>query len=123
MAQRGYIPIEKEELPMEFEIELAGIDYFMGVNHNESQDILSVDLWDINHKPIVLGERLLLNERLWQDVIDERLPSIDLIPLDESQSADKITYQNFMETVFIYIDDLPPDYDIPSLDLESEVAE
>lgn len=120
MAKRGYIPIEKNELPVEFEIELGGVDYIFGINRNESQDILTVDLWTIDRIPLVLGERLILNEQLWQDIIDERLPAVDLIPLDESKTETEVTFDNFMITVFIYVDDLPPDYELPSLELESE---
>lgn len=120
MAKRGYIPIEKNELPVEFEIELGGVDYIFGVNRNESQDILTVDLWTIDRIPLVFGERLILNEQLWQDIIDERLPAIDLMPLDESGAETELTFDNFMATVFIYVDDLPPESELPNLELESE---
>lgn len=118
MAKRGYIPIDKEDLPIEFEIELGGVDYILGVNYNTTQNIFSVNIWNIQRIPIVLGERLILNEQLWQDIISEELPQVDLIPLDESGVATQITYDNFMKTVFLFIDDLPPDSDIPNLENE-----
>lgn len=120
MAKRGYIPFEKDDLPVEFEIELGGTDYVLGLNYNESQDIFTVDLWDIEQNPLVLGEKLVLNERLWQDVINEDLPATDLVPMDESGAATEITYDNFMDTVFLFEDDLPPDADEPSLENEDD---
>lgn len=118
MAKRGYIPIEKDELPVEFEIELGGEEYIFGMNYNQSQDIFTADLWTLDRTPIVLGERLVLDERLWQDVVKEEIPSIDLVPMDESCTETEITYDNFMTTVFLYVDDLPPDFDVPMLESE-----
>jgi|SRR5699024_5573035 len=120
MAKRGYIPFEKDDLPVEFEIELSGSDYVLGLNYNKSQDFFTVDLWNIKHEPLVLGEKMVLNEKLWQDVINEELPAEDLIPMDESGTAREITYDNFMDTVFLFVDDLPPDSDEPSLENEDD---
>lgn len=102
---RSYIPIRKNNLPEQFEIDLADQSYLFGVNYNESHDMFSVDLYDINSNPIVLGEKLVLNETLWFDLIDERIPPIDLVPMDESGKATSVTFDNFMETVFLHIND------------------
>ena len=118
MAKRGYIPIDKEDLPVEFEIELGGQDFILAVNHNASQDIFTIDLWTIDYAPLVLGERLILNERLWADIVNEKLPSIDLVPMDEADNETEITFDNFMSTVFLFVDDLPPDSDVPNLENE-----
>ena len=104
--QRGYIPIEKEELPVEFVIDLAGRSFLFGFNYNESQELFTVDLYDVDEVPIVLGEMCVLNERLWIDIIEDRLPDVDIVPMDESRQSTDITYENFMSTVFLYIDDV-----------------
>ncbi|HAB9977088.1 TPA_asm: hypothetical protein GYW94_08330 [Listeria monocytogenes] len=116
MAIRNYIPIELDNIPEIFEFDFDDDRSFLfGINYAESQDLFSVDLYDIEGEPIVLGERLVLNERLWADVIDDRLPSVDLVPLDESGKEIRISKENFTKTVFLYFDDLAPDTEIPSL--------
>ncbi|MBV1080811.1 hypothetical protein J0N50_05970 [Listeria monocytogenes] len=119
MAIRNYIPIELDNIPEIFEFDFDDDRSFLfSINYAESQDLFSVDLYDMEGEPIVLGERLVLNERLWADVIDDRLPSVDLVPLDESGKEIRISKENFTKTVFLYFDDLAPDTEIPSLDNE-----
>lgn len=117
MSVRGYIPIEKEMIPEKFEIPLGNINYIFGVDYNKSENIFTIDLFDSDNEPIVIGETLVLNERLWRDIIDDRIPSIDLVPMDESGKATDITFHNFGVDVFLYMDDLPPNYNEPSLEV------
>lgn len=118
MAVRDYIPIEIDNIPELFEIDLAGRSYLFGINYAASEDIYSVDLYDINEVPIILGEKLVLNERLWNDFVNDQLPPIDIVPLDESGKEQCITKENFMKTVFLYVDDLSDEVQNPSLDNE-----
>lgn len=119
MSMRGYIPIEKNNLPEKFEIPLGNIKYIFGVNYNQSENFFVIDLFDAEGVPIVVGEALVLDERLWRDIIDDRLPSIDLVPMDESGKATEITFKNFGVDIFLYIDSLSPNYNIPSLEEEN----
>ncbi|QDA74639.1 hypothetical protein EOT00_06660 [Listeria seeligeri] len=119
MAIRNYIPIELDNIPEIFEFDFDDDrSFLLGINYADSQDLFSVDLYNIEGEPIVLGERLVLNERLWADIIDDRLPSVDLVPMDESGKENKITKDNFMKTIFLYFDDLAPEMDLPALDNE-----
>ena len=118
MSLRSYIPIEKEQLPELFEIDLANQSFLFGIDYNQSEDFFTVDLYDLDNSPIILGERLVINETMWADVISEKLPAIDLVPMDESGEAKVITFENFGKTVFLYLDSLPPDMDIPLLENE-----
>lgn len=118
MAIRSYIPIDKNDLPDKFEIMLGTVSYVFEITYNESHNRFVVDLYDIELQPIVVGESLILNERLFADIIDDRLPSIDLVPMDESNVSTEVTFENFGEQVFLYIDSLPPNYEQPSLDQE-----
>ncbi|EHN7565202.1 hypothetical protein N0D49_002893 [Listeria monocytogenes] len=122
MAIRNYIPVELDNIPEIFEFDFDDDRSFLfGINYAESQDLFTIDLYDMDGEPIVLGEPLVLNERLWADVIDDRLPSVDLVPLDESGKETNITKENFTKTVFLYFDDLAPEMDLPSLDNEVNV--
>ena len=123
MSLRSYIPIEKDQLPELFEIDFDNQSFLFGVDFNKSQCIFTLDILTLESEPIVLGERLVLNERLWADIIDDRLPSIDLVPMDESGEARSITFDNFGKTVFLYIDSLPDDIHEPKLENEVQAYE
>ncbi|WP_281998682.1 phage baseplate plug family protein [Priestia flexa] len=103
---RDYIPISKDALPEQFEVELADEIFVFEVRYNQTGDFFTIDLYDVTRKPIILGEKLVLNEPLWQDSIDSRLPAPSLVVLDESDKEKRITYENFMVTTFLYIDDV-----------------
>lgn len=118
MAIRNYIPIELDNLPERFEFDFDERTFQFGINYAESQNLFSVDIFTSSGEPIVLGERLVLNEKLWKDIIDDRLPSVDIVPMDESGVEREVTKDNFMKTVFLYLDDLAPDANIPLLDNE-----
>lgn len=104
-----YIPVDKEDIPEQFEIDLADDTFILQFNYNETGDFYTVDLLDFDQEPIVLGEKLILNQPLWNDIVDDRLPAPSLVPMDESGNADRVSFDNFMETVFLYIDDISPD--------------
>ncbi|OAH53903.1 hypothetical protein AWH48_11585 [Domibacillus aminovorans] len=96
-----YLPIEKDMIPEEFQIELGAERFVMGINYNEDHDFFTVDLYDQDREPIVLGEQLRLNKPLWSDLSDSRLPAPTLIPTGQEE---KITYDNFMVTTFLIVD-------------------
>lgn len=106
---RDYIPINKDSLPEQFEIDLANETFIMEVNYNQSHDFFTIDLYDMNRNVIVLGEKLVLDIPLWNDLTDKRLPAPSLVVSDESGRTKKITFDNFMVTTFIYIDDISDD--------------
>lgn len=115
MAKRDYIDFDKEEVPVVFDIDIGEEEFTMGINYNQSNDFFTVDLWDSDGNAIVLGEKMVLNRPLFDDLVDERLPGPTLIPMDESEKEERITYDNFGVTVFLFIDDVS-DNDEPDID-------
>ena len=109
MALRDYIPVNKENLPEQFEFTFGNESFVIGVNYNQNQGYFTVDLFQIDMTPIVLGEKVVANQRLWCDFIDPRLPAEAIIPMDESAPDTPITYDNFGVTKQLYIDNLAPD--------------
>ncbi|KIL72518.1 phage baseplate plug family protein [Bacillus badius] len=105
-----YIPIEKELLPEEFEIQLGAEFFIMGINYNESFDFFTVDLYDNDRNPIVLGEKMVIDLPLWEGISDNRLPAPTLIPYDTSGKAERITFESLMVTTFLIIDSEADDY-------------
>ncbi|MEH7214786.1 hypothetical protein V7079_22775 [Priestia megaterium] len=103
---RDYIPVNKEELPEQFELDLADETFVFEFNYNQVGDFFTVDLYNVQREPIIMGEKLVLNEPLWQGSINSRLPAPTLVVLDEAQKETFITFDNFMVTTFLCIDDI-----------------
>jgi len=104
-----YIEINKEELPETFDIDLGVQTYTMGFNYNETGDFFTCDLYFINddgeQEPLVLGEKLVLNVPLFDDFVGDNFPPTRLIPMDLSGQAERVTWYNLGNTVFLYLDD------------------
>ncbi|WP_419882795.1 phage baseplate plug family protein [Peribacillus sp. B-H-3] len=103
---RNYVPIDKEEIPQRFQMDLAEETFTFEFNYNESADFFTVDLYDAAGNILVYGEKLVLGIPLWADIVNPHLPGPSLVPLDESGKEDRITYENFGVSVFLYIDDV-----------------
>lgn len=116
MAQREYIPIDTDDLPEQFEFDIDDVTYVIGVNYNEVGRFYTVDLYDEDEIPIVLGEKMVLDHPLWANLIDRRLPMRDIVPMDESGKATEVSPDSLQKTVFLYFDDLNPEEDIRSPD-------
>lgn len=106
MALRDYLPIDKEDIPEKFEIDIEDSTYIIRINYNQTSDFYTIDLWDNVETPIVLGEKLVLNQPLWSGIVDGRLPAPTLIPMDVSGQTKRISVDNFYVTVFVYFDDI-----------------
>ena len=106
MSNRVKLSVDYVNPPFNFEIELGNNDYFIGINYNEVSENFTIDLYDNNFSPIKLGEPLVYGMLLWRNCIDERVPLIDIIPIDESGQNNEITFANFGKSVFLYIDNM-----------------
>lgn len=98
-----YIDFNKEELPESFDIDLADETFTLAFSYNETFDYFTVDLYKAD-EPLVLGEKLVLNQPLWADFTSFVLPAPTLIPQDVSGLENRITWDNLGETVFLFID-------------------
>jgi hypothetical protein len=105
----NYIEINKKELPETFDVDLANETFTLAFSYNEIGDFFTVDLYKSNEEgidvPIILGEKLVLNRPLWEDIINLELPAPTLIPMDLSNNENRITWDNLGEKVFLYLDD------------------
>lgn len=106
--QHDYIDIDKTQLPFRFEFDSEDDSFFMDIDYNETHDYFTATLYDAAGNVLVAGEKLVLNMPLFSEINDpENMPAEDLIPLDESGQAQRITWDNLGVTVFLCIDDLP----------------
>ena len=96
------IPIDKERVPYQFEIELDGEIFTFEVHYNGEYDFFTVDLHK-NGEPVVYGEKIVYGQPLFGKITDSRLPTTQIIPLDPSGQAQRVGYKELGETVFLYI--------------------
>lgn len=103
--KRDRILIEKELIPYKFNILLGAEVFFLTIKYNEKHDLFTVGLEDKDGTTICEAEPLIYGMPLWKDMrIPDKYPALTIIPYDESGKNNKITWDNFGSTTFLYID-------------------
>lgn len=97
-----YVPIEKENVPYRFEIELGTELFEWEVRYNHMHDFFTVDLYK-NEEPLVYGEKIVYGIPLFQDVYDQRFPAPTIVPIDEAGIENTVTFENLGKTVFLAV--------------------
>ncbi|QBO37285.1 hypothetical protein EQG49_12850 [Periweissella cryptocerci] len=109
MTIRNYIPIDKDNLPERFEFDFGEETFIFEFKFNERMGYFTASVFDEDEDAIVVGEKLIYGEPLWNDLNNELLPIVSIVPFDESGNETEITFDNFGETVFLFIDDIALD--------------
>ena len=104
MSKRYRYDLNLENLPMMFDTDFGNYNCTMQINYNDVGDFYTVDLFDVNNNPVILGEKLVYGKRLWSDYTNPDLPIVDLVPLDESGRTTVCNKETLGKTVFLYID-------------------
>lgn len=95
-----YIPIEKENIPYQFDIAL-GVDIFtFTVNYNERFDFFTIDLMK-DDQVLVQGVKLVYGVPVFAGIEDHRFPVPLIVPIDEAGRETAVNWDNFGETVFL----------------------
>ena len=101
---RDYIEINKDLIPYQFNILLAGEWFELFVNYNKASDFFTISLYKDDE--LVATEPLILGVSMFKDVYQpEKFPAIELAPYDYSATEKRVTWDNLGETVFLTIDD------------------
>jgi len=83
---------------------LGGTLFGLKIKYNKTKDLFTVDVSKDN-EVICYAEPIVYGVPLFQDVfMVEKYPCLNIIPLDLSGNTDKVTFDNFYNTVFLYID-------------------
>ena len=98
------IPIDKDNIPYQFEIELAGDVFIFEIHYNAEYDFFTVDLYR-DEEVLAYGEKLAYGSPLFRTYADERFPKETIIPRDKAGVETAVTYQNLGETVFLFVSD------------------
>ncbi|MCM3488774.1 hypothetical protein M3689_05565 [Alkalihalophilus marmarensis] len=97
------IPIQRENIPYRFEVELDDVFEFE-LHYNSEHDFFTVDL----HKEgevLIFGEKVVYGVPLFINYSDERFPQVTIIPTDKAGNEDRVTYDNLGHTVFLFVGD------------------
>lgn len=101
---RDRIAVKKELIPYGFNIALGKDKFNMRFAYNQQADLFSVSLYR-DGKLLCFAEPVIYGVPLFQDVYEAGgFPAVDIVPLDESEQEQEVTWKNFGETVFLTID-------------------
>jgi len=109
----NYINIDKSLIPYRFDIALDGITYTLHISYNAMRDFFVVDLYHGN-ETIVLGERIMYGVPLFLNSQHLNAPHVPIIPYDLALNENRVTWNNFNNTVFLWL---------PEMDEGTEVDE
>lgn len=98
-----YINIEKDLIPYKFDILLGEQVYEIEVHYNGVADFFTMNLTK-NDEVLVVGEKLVYGSKLFETSEYKDIPDMKIVPYDISGESDRITYENFNEKVFLYVE-------------------
>lgn len=109
MSYRSKFDINLNNIPQIFSTSFGNLTVSLGINYNALGDFYTIDLYDNQGNQVIMGEKLTYGKRLWSNYVDPRIPSVDLVPLDESGINKVCNASTFGKTVFMYIDTVVED--------------
>lgn len=83
---RQYIPINVDDLPDIFDIQLAGETYTLRIDYNSVADWYTITIMQ-DGKTLLEQEPLILNQLVGIDIPDSDLPRTDMRVMDETGKA------------------------------------
>jgi hypothetical protein len=98
-----YTDVKVEEIPCQFEIELAGEIFSLEFNYNYKFDFFTVNL-SKNGEVIVNGEKIMYGQPLFSSVFDSRLPKVNIVPRDSSGKEDRLGWDELGTSVFLMVE-------------------
>lgn len=97
-----YIEIEKELIPYRFNVSIEGKTYTFEVHYNSENDYFTIDLYR-NSQLVIAGVKIVYGRPLFTVHKYLDVPQVDIIPLDLSGQANRVTWDNFNKTVFLWL--------------------
>lgn len=102
MEELNYLDIDKSQIPYIFEVELKGKTYEMEINYIPKDDYFTIDLIR-NNRVLVEGEKIMYRKPLFSSIKYKDIPEVTIIPYSIYNKEERVTYENFYDTVFLYI--------------------
>lgn len=105
---RRYIPVDVNNLPDIFDIQLAGALYNFRVDYNEIADFYTITIWDAQENLLLDQQPMILGELVGFDLQDQRLPRVDIRIMDETEKSTDAGKGNFGSSVQMHLDVIDP---------------
>nr|DAY61035.1 MAG TPA: hypothetical protein [Caudoviricetes sp.] len=107
--KKDKVQIKKSLIPYTFSILLADELFQLTVHYNEKHDIFTITLGK-NGETICEAEPIIYGVPLFCDTYRAgKYPVLTIVPFDESGQQNRVTYDNFNETVFLIVDNMGGD--------------
>lgn len=97
-----YIDIEKDQIPYQFDLEIAGVVYTFQIDYNAMYDYFTVDL-SLAGETLAIGEKVVYGVPLFEHMNDTRLPAYPIVPYDLSGTETRVSWDNLGVSVFLYL--------------------
>lgn len=97
-----YIEIEKNMIPYRFDVAIEGKTYTLEIHYNAENDYFTVDLHR-NGQLVIAGGKVVYGRPLFAANKYLDIPQVPIIPLDLSGQTDRVTWENFNKTVFLWL--------------------
>ena len=97
-----YLPIEKENIeykPDRLAINLDDKRLIFRVSWNTVAEAFFFDLFDNEGNTILAGRRIVYAQNMLENIPDDRVPDVRIVPVDLSANHTEITFDNFMDSV------------------------
>ena len=94
--------INKDLIPYSFDLELSGKLYTFEIRYNKEYDFFTYDL-SVQGEIILDGIKIMYGRNLFEGYGHLDTPREFIMPLQESDSIDRITFENLNENVFIWV--------------------
>ena len=104
---RDYVPIDVNNLPDIFDIQLAGEVYTFRIDYNSVADYYTCTIQQ-SDQTLLNQEPLLLGQLVGIDIPNTSLPRTDLRVMDETNNAEDAGKGNFGKNVQLYLDVIDP---------------
>lgn len=104
---RNYIPIDVDNLPDIFDINLEDEAYTFRIDYNRFSDYYTATIMK-DGVTLLEQEPLLINQLVGFDLPDKRLPRIDIRVMDETGQATDAGMGQLSQNVQLYLDVVDP---------------
>lgn len=101
MAKEDRIEFDLTSLPQKIDLSINGEDFSLRLYFVDRTDAYYVDCYDDVGVLLVAGEKLVYGEQLFAMVTDPRLPTVPMIPLDETGKDHVCNFATFQKSVWL----------------------
>lgn len=97
-----FININKSKIPYRFELNLKNETFQFEILYNTLGDFFTINLFK-NHNLVRYGEKIVYGVPLFNGLEHLEIPKVVINPLDTTERAVEVTFENLNEDVFLYV--------------------